>query len=66
MAARSDKLTATLFQPIAWAVVSNGKCRPATSVSVQITSCCEGAGVTIAESSPIPKLTSDFDARLKY
>jgi hypothetical protein len=32
------------------------------SVSAQITSCCEEGGVTMAESSPIPKLTSDFDA----
>ena len=51
---------------MAWAEVSKGKCRPATNVSAQITSCCEEGGVTMAESSPIPKLTSDFDVRLKY
>ncbi len=57
IAARSERLTASDFQPISAGLVGYGKCRPATSVSVVIASACPGAGRTSAQSSPMPSAT---------
>ena len=63
IAARSDRFTASAFQPIAKASVALGKCRPATKVSQTATSCVPRIGSSTAPSSPMPSTTSSRTPR---
>ncbi len=54
IAARSDRFTAKVFQPMSAAAVSAGKCTPALSVSVVIASNSPAGGSSKAASSPMP------------
>jgi hypothetical protein len=65
IAARSERLTASAFQPRLRGSVSGRKCVPATSMSVVIASSLPGDGCTRAQSSPGPRI-ADGVARAKY
>ncbi len=54
IAARSDRLTASVFQPIDSGSASAKKCRSATSRSVEIARVRPGRGASSAQSSPMP------------
>jgi hypothetical protein len=54
IAAMSETLTASVFQPRSSGFVSGRKCVPETSMSVEITSSQPGDGRTMAPSSPTP------------
>ena len=58
MAARSDRLTASDFQPTSKARVLCGKCTPATSVSVLTARMSPAGTASSAASSPMPRRTS--------
>ena len=71
MAARSLKLTARALCPRASGATSAKKCRPCTSMSLDTASDMPGAGVSNAQSSPMPKGTrassaSALAGSLKY
>src|SRR5574343_797518 len=65
MAARSERLTASAFQPRFFGSVSGRKCVPATSMSVVTASCLPGVGWTNAQSSPGPRMAEGV-GRAKY
>src|SRR5690606_9901702 len=58
IAARSDRFTASAFQPMSAAGVPSGKCTPALRVSVAIASSMPAGGCSSAASSPMPRTTS--------
>jgi hypothetical protein len=53
-AARSLRLTASALWPSVAGSTSAKKCRPSTSMSLEIASCVAGAGCSSAQSSPTP------------
>ncbi len=57
MAARSDRFTASAFQPISCGVNRRSKCTPSTTASTVATSSSPGGGRSTAASSPIPTRT---------
>src|SRR5574343_391478 len=65
IAARSDRLTASAFQPRFFGSVSGRKWVPATSMSVVTASCLPAVGCTRAQSSPGPR-TAEGVGRAKY
>ena len=58
IAARSDRLTASAFQPMSAGASEARKCTPSLSTSVVTTSSRPAAGRSTAASSPIPMTTS--------
>src|SRR5690606_9144285 len=62
IAARSERLTASAFQPMSAAAVSSGKCTPTLRVSVATTRCRPAGTCRIAASSPMPRMTSSRES----
>lgn len=62
IAARSERLTASAFQPMSPGAVPMGKCTPSLSVSIATTSCMPSGTCSKAASSPMPSTTSPRDA----
>src|SRR5574343_1700902 len=65
IAARSERLTASAFQPRFFGSVSGKKCVPATSMSVVTANCLPGVGWSGAQSSPGPRMAEGV-GRAKY